>query len=34
MLLISDNIDTLLDMMEDYTAPAVDKWSVTRDLQA
>lgn len=34
MLLISDNIDTLLDMMEDYTAPAVDKWSVNRDLQA
>jgi len=34
MLLISDNIDTLLDMMEDYTAPAVDKWSVTKDLQA
>lgn len=34
MLLISDNIDALLDMMEDYTAPAVDKWSVTRDLQA
>lgn len=34
MLLISDNIDTLIDMMEDYTAPAVDKWSVSRDLQA
>jgi len=34
MLLISDNIDTLLDMMEDYTAPAVDKWSVSKDMQA
>ncbi len=34
MLLISDNINTLLDMMEDYTAPAIDKWSTTRDLLA
>lgn len=34
MLLISDNIDTLLNMMEEYTAPSVDKWSITKDLQA
>lgn len=34
MLLISDNIDALIDMLEDYNAPAVDKWSITRDFQA
>lgn len=34
MLLISDNIDTLLDLMQDYTAPAVDKWSIPGGFQA
>jgi predicted Rossmann-fold nucleotide-binding protein len=26
MLLISDDITELLDLMENYTAPSVDKW--------
>ncbi len=33
MLLISDNIDTLLNLMEEYTAPSFDKWNITKDLQ-
>jgi len=28
MLLISDDIDKLIDQMENYIAPAIDKWII------
>lgn len=30
MLLVSDNIDDLLDKMENYKAPAIEKWITTK----
>ncbi len=32
MLLVSDNIDDLLDQMKNYVAPAVGKWIEKKEL--